>query len=145
MSSSGLALARPAVRVEARAGGLPLGLIFGGSGLLGGALVALLDLDQLGVTVCALKLVTRLPCPTCGGTRAVGLLTRLDVLGALAMNPLVAAGALVLVPWFLADLLLLFRGRALDVSVSPGVARLLRLGVVAAFAANWLYLILVGR
>jgi len=145
MSTSGLALPRTALRVEARAGGLPLGLIFGGSGLLGAVLVALLHLDHLGMTMCALKLITGIPCPTCGGTRAVGLLTRLDVPGALAMNPLVALGALLVVPWFLADLLLVFRRRALDVSVTPAVARLLRVGVVAALGANWLYLVLVGR
>lgn len=145
MSSSGLALPPAAVRVEARAGGFPLGLVLGGAGMLGAAVVALLRLDNLGVTFCVLKLVTGIPCPTCGGTRAVGLLAHLDVLGALAMNPLVALGALLAVPWFLADLVLVFQRRSLDVSVSPGVARALRIGAVVVFAANWGYLMLAGR
>jgi hypothetical protein len=61
------------------------------------------------------------------------------------MNPLVAAGALALVPWALADLGLLLRGRALDLSVSPGAGRVLRILAVAAVLVNWAYLVAVGR
>lgn len=145
MSTPGLALPSAPVRFAARPGGFPLGLVLGGAGVVGAAVVALLRLDHLGITFCALKLVTGLPCPTCGGTRAVGLLAHLDVPGALAMNPLVTLGALLAVPWFLADLVLVFQRRSLDVSVSPGVARALRIGAVVAFFANWAYLVVAGR
>ena len=61
------------------------------------------------------------------------------------MNPLVAFGALLVIPWFLADLVLLVRGRALDVTISPRMASVLRVSAVAALGFNWLYLLLAGR
>jgi Protein of unknown function (DUF2752) len=135
----------PAVRFEARRGAVPLGLIFGGMGLLGALAVGLLHLDNLGFSVCTLKTFTGIPCPTCGGTRAIGCLARLDLLGALRMNPLVAIVALSAIPWLVADLVLLLRGRALDVTISPRMASVLRVLTVAALGFNWLYLLLAGR
>jgi len=142
--STGAALA-PAVRVSAPAGRMPLGAIFGGIGLLGAALVGLFHLDRLPFSVCFLKALTGIPCPTCGSTRAVGCLAHGDLPGAFAMNPLTTAAFLVLVPWALADLALLTRGRALGVAVSARAGHVLRLAVVVAVLANWAYLIAAGR
>ncbi|MBC7289751.1 MAG: DUF2752 domain-containing protein, partial [Actinotalea sp.] len=66
--------------------------------------------------VCPLLAFTGLWCPFCGGLRAVHDLTRLDLAGAWAMNPLFVLGVPVLVAawaWWL--------GRALG--VLPGRAR----------------------
>ena len=145
MSTGDLPLSMPGVRLAARRGALPLGVIFGGMGLLGALAVGLLNLDHLGFSVCALKTVTGIPCPTCGGTRAIGCLARWDLVGALRMNPLVALAGLAAIPWFVADAVLLVRGRALDVSVSPRMASVLRVLTVAALGFNWLYLLLAGR
>ena len=142
---STLMAAPPALRVSAPAGRLPLGAILGGIAVLGAAAVGLLHLDRLPFTVCILKAFTGIPCPTCGSTRAVGCLAHGDLPGAFAMNPLAAAALLALVPWALADLALFTQGRALGLSVSPGVGRALRLAVVVAVLANWVYLIAAGR
>ena len=142
--STGVAMA-PVLRVSAPLGRLPLGAIFGGIAVLGTAIVGLLRLDRLPFSVCYLKALTGIPCPTCGSTRAVGCLAHGDLPGAFAMNPLATAALLALVPWALCDLALLTRGRALGLSVSPRGGQVLRIAVVVALVANWAYLIAAGR
>jgi hypothetical protein len=61
------------------------------------------------------------------------------------MNPLATVAAVVVAAWAVADSLLLARGRALDLEVGPRVGNLMRVGLVAAVALNWAYLLLVGR
>ena len=104
-----------------------------------------LHLDHLSVTLCAFKAVTGLPCMACGTTRALARLYRLDLPGAVTMNPLSAAVALALVPWGLMDLVLLPRGRALSLEISRGLAPFVRVTAVALVFANWAYLIVAGR
>lgn len=135
----------PAVALRARAGAPPLGAIFGGIGVLAAAAVWALGLDRIGLTLCLFKAMTGLPCPTCGGTRALGRLAAGDVAGAVAMNPLAAAGAAALAAWALADLLLLPSGRAVALEVSGRAGRALRVAVPAALLLNWLYLVAAGR
>ncbi len=144
MSEAGVPLPRP-TRLTAPAGRAPLGLFLAGSGVVGAALVGVLHLDRLPVSVCFFKLATGCPCPTCGATRAFGRLFARDPLGALAMNPLVTIGALVIALWGAADLMLWPWGRALSLQVSPGVARVVRFAAVAVILANWAYLIAAGR
>ena len=133
------------IRVTALPGALPLGAILAGIGVLAAAAVGLLHLDALPFTFCMFKLTTGLPCVTCGSTRALGRLIHGDLYGAWRMNPLAAAGALALVPWAAADLLLMTRGRALAVDLAPSAAGVARVAVVAAALANWAYLVAAGR
>jgi hypothetical protein len=133
------------VKLVARAGATPLGAIFLACGLVIAAVVGLLHLDRLPVTFCAFKAVTGLPCMSCGTTRAFARLFSLDLPGAVTMNPLSAAVALALVPWGLADLALLPRGRALALEVAPALAPFVRVTAVALVFANWAYLIVAGR
>lgn len=137
--------AAPAIRWSAPAGRLPLGAILGAIALLGIVAVGLLGLDHLPFSVCYFKALSGLPCPTCGSTRTAGCLFHGDLPGAFAMNPLAALGLLTLVPWALADVVLLTQGRALDLSVSRGAGNVLRVGVVVALLVNWAYLIAAGR
>ena len=123
----------------------PLGAIFGGIGVIAAASAAVLPLDLLPFSVCFFKAFTGLPCPTCGGTRALACLAHLDVASAFAMNPLVAAGAFMIAAWALADLLLLPRRRAAAVELRPGLASVVRGTAVALLAANWIYLVAAGR
>jgi hypothetical protein len=134
-----------ALALKAVPGGLPLGAILAGITLLAAVAVGLLHLDGLPFTVCVFKLTTGLPCVTCGTTRALGRLFHGDLAGAWRMNPLAAAGALALLPWAAADLVLMIRGRALGVDLAPPFARAARVAVVAAALANWAYLVAAGR
>lgn len=60
------------------------------------------------VTTCIIKRCTNIPCPSCGTTRSIILLTHADFFNALILNPLgfFAAIFLIVVPlWILIDLL----------------------------------------
>jgi hypothetical protein len=133
------------VKLVARPSAPPLGLVFGGIGLLAAAAVWALRLDRIPITFCVFKGLTGLPCPTCGSTRALGRLFALDVAGALALNPLTTVASVVVAGWALADLTLLPRGRALGVEVAPRLRVALRAGALAVFLANWVYLMVAGR
>lgn len=132
-------------RLRAVPGSAPLGAIFGAIAAAAVAAVGLLHLDQLELPVCIFKAVTGWPCLTCGATRAFARLYALDPLGAFAMNPLAVAGGLALVPWALADVALMPRGRALALELTPSAARWARVLAVSAAVANWLYLAAAGR
>lgn len=131
--------------LHARSGALPLGALFGSITVLGCVTVGLLGLDHLGPTFCLFRLTTGLPCPTCGATRAFGRLAHLDLAGALVMNPLMAAGALLLLLWGLVDLALLPTRRALRLAVPTAWHDRIRILAVLALLLNWAFLLLVRR
>jgi len=65
-------------------------------------------LSSEGVTVCLIKNITGIPCPSCGITRAVLLLIGGEILPAILMNPLgcITAVALLILPlWIITDTL----------------------------------------
>jgi hypothetical protein len=123
----------------------PLGLVFAGAGTLLGAAVLLLRLDRLPFAFCAFKQLTGRPCPTCGGTRALGRLAALDLHGAFVMNPLAVVFAGVVALWAVSDLLLLPRRQSLRLSIRPDLAVPVRVTVLLVFLLNWVYLVLAGR
>ena len=133
------------VRVAAVPGRRPWGAWLAAATVAGVLAVGILHLDHLPFTVCTLKLVTGHPCPTCGTTRALGLLFAGDPRGAFRMNPLATAGVAVVFLWGLADLLLLPWGRVLSVSLSKVPARMARWAFLALVLANWVYLVAAGR
>jgi hypothetical protein len=119
--------------------------VFGTIGGLGALAVGLLGLDRLPFAVCVFKGLTGLPCPTCGSTRALGRLVHLDLLGALAMNPLATMSVVLLLVWALADYGLLARGRALEVEMGRPLGRVVRILAVTLVVVNWAYLLGSGR
>lgn len=133
------------LRVTAPRGTIPLGLIVAAAGAAAKLLsMALAGMGQ-ATTFCVFKLTTGCPCMTCGGTRALTHLMRLDLGGAIAMNPLATLAMLGLLPWAAADALLLLRGRALSLDLSDGAASVLRPLLVLVVFMNWGYLVAVGR
>jgi len=143
IAPAGSSATRTALR--ARPGAIPVGAILAACALGAITMVVLLHLSRLPFSVCIFKAVTGIPCMTCGTTRALARLARLDLAGALAMNPLATLGTLAVLPWGAADLLLLSRGRALSLELSPAAARVVRIAAVVAVLANWAWLIAAGR
>jgi hypothetical protein len=91
-------------------------------------------------TICLLKNLTGLPCPFCGGTRAALTLLQGHLAGALALNP----GAVLLMLFALPGYLVydrLLRPRGWEKKLS----RVFWALALLALAANWTYLIIVGR
>jgi Protein of unknown function (DUF2752) len=101
---------------------------------------------EVQLPLCPFKTITGLPCPTCGVTRAVMAMTRLDFVSALAFNPLAVAAAIAggLYLAYAAAVLLArlprFRPR-----LAPRDLVLARVVTILVLSANWLYLVLAGR
>src|SRR4051794_26787095 len=102
---------------------------------------------QLGVRPppCLFHLVTGIPCPGCGSTRAILQLVQGHVAAALFFNPLATLAAFLLAVYCVyAALVLVFGWPRLRLSV-PGLwGRLLRAAILAAIAANWWWVIAHG-
>ncbi|MDX2018160.1 MAG: DUF2752 domain-containing protein [Planctomycetota bacterium] len=101
-----------------------------------GLIVILTPAGQPLPVTCLLRRATGLPCPTCGSTRAILALTRLDPAEALRLNPLVAALAL-LTPMLIALWVVFTRAKRPQLSATA-----ITLAIVAALGANWAYLLL---
>jgi hypothetical protein len=108
------------------------------------ALVALSPLAPrvaAALPACPFKLLTGLPCPTCGATRAALALARFDLAAAFAVSPLAAGGWTLLVAGGLvAGVASLARVELHE----PSLPRPFRWFLLAALLANWAYLIWSG-
>ena len=89
---------------------------------------------------CLMRTVWRVPCPTCGGTRAVLAMSQGRPLDAMAINPLVTISTLALVAWAVGGLAATLVPRwRLTLEASPGEGRRLLLVMFAAILASWLW------
>lgn len=120
-----------------------LGFLWGAvaAGLL--ALAPLAPRLAIAAPACPLRSLVGVPCLTCGSTRAALALSRLDLWAALTVNPLAAAGWLVLVAGGLMAGLLALRGIPLR-EPSWRLSLPLRLVIVLVLLANWVYVIQAG-
>ncbi|MEO8585757.1 MAG: DUF2752 domain-containing protein [Acidobacteriota bacterium] len=122
--------------------GRQLGFLWGGAALVCAAAAPLAPALSKGLPPCPFHWLTGIPCATCGGTRALLALGRLDFGAAFSWNPLVAAAGIVFFVGGLVGLLSAISGR--DVRVPrPTVA--LRFVIGMAVAANWAFLLAAGR
>ncbi len=119
-----------------------LAFLWGGAALAGAAAAPFARAVAAASPSCLFRALTGVPCPTCGGTRALLALVRFDVPSALAWNPLVTLAALVFVLGGLVALARALTGRGVPDGPPPRWA-----GAFAglAFAANWAFVIATGR
>ena len=122
--------------------GRQLGFLWGGTALACASAAPFLPALAAGAPACPFHLATVLACPTCGGTRALLALARLDLAGAVAWNPLVAVSALVFVAGGAAALVAALRGRGVpEIPNRPWH----RAAAALALAANWAFVLAAGR
>lgn len=123
--------------------GRQLGLLWGAVAAALAALSPLAPRLAAGLPDCLFKLLTGLPCPTCGATRAALALARFDLAAAFAVSPLAAGGWSLLVAGGLAaGVASLAR---VELPEPPrDLPRPVRWLLLAAFLANWAYLIWTG-
>lgn len=120
-----------------------LGLLWG---TVAAALVVLSPLGERlapALPACPLKSWTGLPCFTCGATRTALALAQFDVLGALAISPLMTFAWVALIGGGLVAGVAALLGRG--VPEPPGnLSWRWRLAALAAVLANWVYLVWHG-
>jgi hypothetical protein len=83
-----------------------------------------------------------IPCLTCGSTRALLALARLEVGAAFSWNPLAAATGIFLVLGGLVAFGAALSERGVE---SPRPTPALRAALFVAVAANWIFLVAAGR
>src|SRR5688572_13957974 len=93
------------------------------------------------VPTCRFHALTGVPCPTCGGTRAVAQALHGDLLGAFAASPLVFAAVLLAAS---ALLLRALTARRLHLRLERGEGVLAWTVAGALVAAHWAYLVARG-
>jgi hypothetical protein len=133
------------LRFVVRPSKAPTGLILGLCAAAAGLLGRLLRVDSFKVTLCGFKAMTGIPCPTCGATRCLISVARLDLRTAFEMNPLIFVLGVFLAAWAVTDSILWVRRRSLGLEVQKGWG--IPIAIFAAVMAfvNWVHLILVGR
>jgi len=93
-----------------------------------------------GSRACVLRQTTGVACPTCGGVRAVRALGDGRWGDALREHPLVVAALAAAALWFAYALAATLAPRwRRSLEVTPGEARALRYGSLAALLAVWIY------
>lgn len=114
-------------------------LVLGGTAALG---IAWLDF-RVPLPACPFHTLTGFPCLTCGGTRCLRSLLAGHAATALAWNPFIFVG-IIATALFAAYAVIVTTFRLPRIrlgTLGPRLALALRLAVVAALAANWIYLI----
>ncbi len=122
-------------------GSIEFALIYGGLAFLLLVAARLLPVMQFAPE-CVFRSITGLPCPTCGSTRSVVLLSHGHFCRAFAMNPAVTVAVLGAVFGFLyriATLALELPEPAVRLSVPE--KNFIRITAILVFLLNWIYLI----
>lgn len=98
-----------------------------------------------GFTLCPMKRLLGVPCPTCGTTRAFALLLRGDGCGAFAMQPLSVFLVCVLAPALMLARAVFGKARFECVTASAIRSTFFWIAVAAAVVANWAYVVIRGN
>jgi hypothetical protein len=122
--------------------GRQLAFLWGGAALACAAAAPFARELAAGTAACAFRAITCVPCPTCGGTRALLALARLDLAAALAWNPLVTLGVAFFFAGGLVALVRALRGQGVP---DPTPPRWAGAALGLALAANWAFVVFAGR
>ena len=98
-----------------------------------------------GVTLCPMKRLLGVPCPTCGTTRAFAELIRGDVFGAFTRQPRVMSCSLLGLPILLAIRIVSGRRKMADFLAAASRSAVFWCLAVAVVLANWIYVIRHGN
>jgi hypothetical protein len=131
------------VEVGAEAAARELGLLWGGVAAVVAAVLPFAGRFAPFAPACPFKALTGWPCLSCGATRAVVALSRLDFQAAVWSNPLAAAATILLVGGGLLAGGAALSGRALP-RLGPPPAWL-RSAAIGAVLANWAWLAATGK
>ncbi len=112
---------------------------------VGTAIIARVIMQRnVALPVCGFHHLTGVPCPLCGGTRALGSIAELDLLAAIQFNPLVFLGGALITLWALLRMLDRLLGTRLEKTLRQHTNRLPLAFIALGFIVlNWLYLIRV--
>lgn len=122
--------------------GRQLAFLWGGAALVCAAASPLAPALAEGMAPCPFRALAGIPCLTCGGTRALLALARLDLGAAFGWNPLAAAAAILFVAGGAIALAAAVAGREVR---TPRPTPALRAGLALAAVANWAFLVAAGR
>ena len=122
---------------------IEFGIIYGGIALVilvAGRLQPILSFAP----DCLFKVLTGLPCLTCGSTRSVVHLSHGDIPSAFAMNPLMALCMISALLYFIYSLMsAVFYLPRVSILLTDKERRVVGAGVVAALLLQWAYLIIL--
>lgn len=89
-------------------------------------------------TACMLRRTTGVPCPACGGTRAVKSAAQFDIAGAFSQNPLIASVGVFVVVGVLVRLL---TAQTIRLDCTARGWTILAVVAVLLIAANWVWVL----
>ena len=121
-------------------GQIEFGIIYGAIAMIALCAVWLLPVLSF-VPSCAFKMLTGIPCPTCGSTRSMVHLANGDIFAAFMMNPLMTVSFLVSILFFLYGIItLLLDLPRIKFLLTKKEGAAVRFCAVALLLAQWIYL-----
>jgi hypothetical protein len=121
-------------------GEIEFGIIYGTIAVAALSAVRLLPVLSLAPS-CAFKMITGIPCPTCGSTRSLVHLASGDIFAAFMMNPLTTASFIVSILFLLYGIVaLLFDLPRIKFLLTKKEGMTVRFCAVALLLAEWIYL-----
>jgi hypothetical protein len=122
--------------------GTQLGFLWGGAALACAAAAPWAPAFAQGMPACPFRELLGVPCLTCGSTRALVALARIDLGAAFSWNPLVAGAGILFIAGGVVALGAALTGGEVP---APRPTPLLRVALALAVAANWVFLVAASR
>ena len=122
--------------------GRQLAFLWGGAALVCAAAAPWASAFAQAMPPCPFRELLGVPCLTCGSTRALVALARIDLGAAFGWNPFMAGAGIL----FIAGGIVALGAALLGGEVrAPRATPFLRVALAAAIAVNWAFLVAAGR